>query len=36
VEEFEAKLSEINNLETSEQVATLSALITELENLLNQ
>ena len=36
MEQFEAKLAEIDNLETSEQVATLSSLITELENLLNQ
>lgn len=36
VEQFEAKLAKIDNLETSEQVAALSSLITELENLLNQ
>ncbi len=36
VEQFEAKLSEIDNLETPDQVAALSSLITELENLLNQ
>jgi hypothetical protein len=36
VEQFEAKLSEIEQLDFSEQVAALSSLITELENLLNQ
>lgn len=36
MEQFEAKLSEIENLDTAEQVVALSALITELENLLNQ
>jgi hypothetical protein len=36
VEQFEAKLSEIDNLETADQIAALSSLLTELENLLNQ
>lgn len=34
--DFDAKLKEIENLETTEQIAALGALITELENLLNQ
>ena len=33
---FEAKLAEIESLDVSEQIPALSALITELENLLNQ
>ena len=36
MEQFEARLSEIENLDAAEQVVALSALITELENLLNQ
>ena len=36
MEQFEAKLAEIDNLEAPDQVAALSSLITELENLLNQ
>ncbi len=36
VEEFEAKLAGIDSLDFQEQVAALSNLITELENLLNQ
>ena len=36
MDQFEARLSEIENLDMAEQVAALSALITELENLLNQ
>jgi hypothetical protein len=34
--DFDARLAEIENLETAEQIPALSALITELENLLNQ
>jgi hypothetical protein len=34
--DFETKLAEIDSLEISEQIPALSALITELENLLNQ
>ena len=34
--DFEAKLAESDSLEISEQIPALSALITELESLLNQ
>lgn len=34
--DFEAKLAEIESLDVSEQIPALSALITELEHLLNQ
>jgi hypothetical protein len=34
--DFEDKLAEIESLDVSEQIPALSALITELENLLNQ
>jgi hypothetical protein len=34
--DFEAKLAEIESLDVSGQIPALSALITELENLLNQ
>ncbi|CAB4563770.1 unannotated protein [freshwater metagenome] len=36
MEQFEAKLNEIESMDFPEQVSALSGLITELENLLNQ